>query len=50
MGQGSGRAQVQSLEEVTESLRAGGGFDAAETILSRRNEALMTPKSPGGVG
>jgi DNA-binding ferritin-like protein len=50
MGQGSGRAQTQSLEEVTESLRTGGGFDAAEAILSRRNEALMSPKSPGGLG
>ena len=50
LAQGSGNAQAQQLNEITEQQKFSSGFKGAETILARRNEALMSPKSPGGLG
>ena len=50
MGQGSGGAQSQQLEEVVNMRGAGAGFGAAEKIVSQRAEALISDRSPGGMG
>jgi hypothetical protein len=50
MGQGSGGAQRQQLEEAVESKGMSSGFRATEDLMARRAEALISNRSPGGVG
>tara|TARA_R110000824_G_scaffold228561_1_gene416306 strand:- start:733 stop:2679 length:1947 start_codon:yes stop_codon:yes gene_type:complete len=50
MSQGSGGAQEQMLEEVVEQRGMSTGFGAAEDVVSQRAEALISNRSPGGMG
>jgi len=50
MGQGSGGSQTQHLAEAAGMKDIETGFGAAENLLSKRSEALVQNRSPGGVG
>ena len=50
MGQGSGAAQSQALDEAMRMTQLSTGFGQAEDQLALRQEALISNKSPGGIG
>jgi hypothetical protein len=50
MGQGSGAAQAQQLEEALGAKAIESGFGRAEQALAGRQDALVQNISPGGVG